>query len=227
MQTLIDFDSQLFMMLNGSDSSFVDGIMMVITNGITWIPLYIALLLLVIKNNESMAQIVIFTSCAIGSVLLSTIAADFIAKPLVERWRPSSDPLIKYAVDVVNDYRPGKYGFFSAHAANTFSLALYLSLWVKNRLFSFAIISWSLLNCYSRIYLGAHYPSDVVVGLLVGAIIAVLFYLLSRKLFFKISSNFNYVSTQYSATGYSVTDIDMVLTVIGFLYILVIIIPLL
>ena len=214
-------------MLNGSDSSFVDGIMMVITNGITWIPLYIALLLLVIKNNESMAQIVIFTSCAIGSVLLSTIAADFIAKPLVERWRPSSDPLIKYAVDVVNDYRPGKYGFFSAHAANTFSLALYLSLWVKNRLFSFAIISWSLLNCYSRIYLGAHYPSDIVVGLLVGAIIAVLFYLLSRKLFFKISSNFNYVSTQYSATGYSVTDIDMVLTVIGFLYILVIIIPLL
>lgn len=227
MQTLIDFDSQLFMMLNGSDSSFVDGIMMVITNGITWIPLYIALLLLVIKNNESMAQIVIFTSCAIGCVLLSTIAADFIAKPLVERWRPSSDPLIKYAVDVVDDYRPGKYGFFSAHAANTFSLALYLSLWVKNRLFSFAIISWSLLNCYSRIYLGAHYPSDIVVGLLVGAIIAVLFYLLSRKLFFKISSNFNYVSTQYSATGYSVTDIDMVLTVIGFLYILVIIIPLL
>ena len=54
MQTLIDFDSQLFMMLNGSDSSFVDGIMMVITNGITWIPLYIALLLFVIKNNESM-----------------------------------------------------------------------------------------------------------------------------------------------------------------------------
>ena len=174
-----------------------------------------------------MAQIVIFTSCAIGCVLLSTIAADFIAKPLVERWRPSSDPLIKYAVDVVDDYRPGKYGFFSAHAANTFSLALYLSLWVKNRLFSFAMISWSLLNCYSRIYLGAHYPSDVVVGLLVGAIIAVLFYLLSRKLFFKISSNFNYISTQYSATGYSVTDIDMVLTVIGFLYILVIIIPLL
>lgn len=227
MQTLIDFDFQLFMMLNGSDSSFVDGIMMVITNGITWIPLYIALLLLVIKNNESMTQIVIFTSCAIGCVLLSTIAADFIAKPLVERWRPSSDPLIKYAVDVVDDYRPGKYGFFSAHAANTFSLALYLSLWVKNRLFFFAIISWSLLNCYSRIYLGAHYPSDVVVGLLVGAIIAVLFYLLSRKLFFKISSNSNYVSTQYSATGYSVTDIDMVLTVIGFLYILVIIIPLL
>ena len=227
MQTLIDFDSQLFMMLNGSDSSFVDGIMMVITNGITWIPLYIALLLLVIKNNESMAQIFIFTSCAIGCVLLSTIAADFIAKPLVERWRPSSDPLIKYAVDVVDDYRPGKYGFFSAHAANTFSLALYFSLWVKNRLFSFAMISWSLLNCYSRIYLGAHYPSDVVVGLLVGAVIAVLFYLLSRKLFFKISSNFNYVSTQYSATGYSVTDIDMVLTVIGFLYILIIIIPLL
>lgn len=227
MQTLIDFDSQLFMMLNGSDSSFVDGIMMVITNGITWIPLYIALLLLVIKNNESMAQIVIFTSCVIGCVLLSTIAADFIAKPLVERWRPSSDPLIKYAVDVVDDYRPGKYGFFSAHAANTFSLALYFSLWVKNRLFSFAMISWSLLNCYSRIYLGAHYPSDIVVGLLVGAVIAVLFYLLSRKLFFKISSNFNYVSTQYSATGYSVTDIDMVLTVIGFLYILIIIIPLL
>lgn len=226
MQTLINIDSQLFMMLNGSDSSFLDGIMMVITNGITWIPLYIALLLLVIKNNESMAQIVIFTSCAIGCVLLSSVSAELIAKPLFERWRPSSDPLIKYSVDVVNNYRPGKYGFFSAHAANTFSLALYLSLWVKNKLFTSAMISWSLLNCYSRIYLGVHYPSDVVVGLLVGTIIAISFYILSRHLFFKISTNFNYISSQYSPTGYSISDIDMVLTVINLLYILVLLIPL-
>lgn len=221
-----DLDTQLLLLLNGSDSSFVDGIMMMVTNGITWIPLYIALFILIIKNNESMPQIAIIVGCAIGCVLISTIAADFISKPLFARWRPVNDPILKYSIDVVNNYRPGKYGFFSAHAANTFSLALYLSLWIRNRVFTTTMIFWSLINCYSRVYLGVHYPSDIMVGLLAGAAISIMMYFFSKYLFFKITPRFNYISTQFSSSGYSVVDIDMVTTVFCLLLTAIVIIPL-
>lgn len=226
MQTISNIDTQLFMLLNGSDSSFLDGIMMVITNGVTWIPLYIALMLLVVKNNESMSQIVLICCCALACVLLSTLAADLLAKPYFARWRPSSDPVIKYTVDVVGNYRPGKYGFFSAHAANTFSLALFLSLWVRNKTFTIAMMAWSMLNCYSRIYLGAHYPSDIFVGLVVGGAIAGSLYFLCRHLYSKISCKFNYISSHYSSTGYCIADIDVVVSVLVFMILLSIISPL-
>lgn len=221
-----ELDTQLLMLLNGSDSSFVDGIMMMVTNGITWIPLYIALFILVIKNNESMAQIAIIVGCAIGCVLISTIAADLISKPLFARWRPVNDPILKYSIDVVNNYRPGKYGFFSAHAANTFSLALYLSLWIRNRGFTATMIFWSLINCYSRIYLGVHYPSDILAGLLAGIVVGILMFVFSKYLFFKITPRFNYISTQFSSSGYSVADIDMVTAVFCLLLVAIVIIPL-
>ena len=156
MEQLLDLDTKLLYLVNGSHSAFVDGVMMMLTNGFTWLPLYIALFILVIKNNESMAQIMLITGCALLCILLSDGLADFIAKPVVARWRPTSDPLIKYTIDVVDNYRPGMYGFFSAHAANTMSLAVFLSLLVRNRIFTFALVFWSLVNCYSRLYLGVH-----------------------------------------------------------------------
>lgn len=226
MQTLSDIDTYLLMLLNGSNSSFLDGVMMVVTNGLTWIPLYVALFLLVIKNNESMAQISIVVGGAIACILLSTILADAIAKPLFERFRPTSDPFIKYAIDVVDNYRPGKYGFFSAHASNTFSLALYMSLWVRKRLFTTAMVLWSVINCYSRIYLGVHYPSDILVGLFIGAIIAIATYAICRYIYFRISIEFNYISSQYSSTGYSIADIDMVVMTLVVMFMLSILIPL-
>ena len=110
------------------------------------------------------------------------------------------------------------YGFFSAHAANTLSLAVFLSLLVRNRIFTFALVFWSLVNCYSRLYLGVHYPLDILTGIVCGILVGVACFFVCRHFYFKISPRFNYISSQYSSSGYSIADIDMVLTVLVMIY---------
>jgi undecaprenyl-diphosphatase len=74
-------------------------------------------------------------------------------------------------VDTVDGYRGGNYGFFSAHAANTFSIAIFMSLLMRQRLLTIFLVCWSLLNCYTRLYLGVHYPGDITVGLIWGGLV--------------------------------------------------------
>lgn len=209
-QTILAFDRDLLLAMNGSDSLFLDRWMMLLTCGFTWIPLYIALLYVVIKNNETMTQILLILGCSLLCVVLADGVTDFIVKPLVGRWRPSNDPIIKYAVQVVDGMRGGDYGFFSAHAANTFSIALFFCLLVRSKILSASLIIWSLVNCYTRIYLGLHYPLDILCGLLWGAAVGVFAYYVYCKVYNRISPVNNYVSTQYTSTGYSLDDVDMV-----------------
>jgi len=103
--------------------------------------------------------------------LLAGTIDDTIVKPLVARWRPTHDPQIGALVDVVNGYRGGNYGFFSAHAANTFSIALFFSLLMRPRRGVCFMVAWSLINCWTRLYLGVHYPGDITVGLLWGGLV--------------------------------------------------------
>lgn len=213
-QSIIDLDHSLLPLFNGSDSVFLDHWMMVLTSGLTWIPLYLALLYLVVKNNETMSQILLVVGCAILCVVIADGMADFIVKPLVARPRPCNDVLLKYSVDVVGQMRSKDYSFFSAHAANTFSLAMFFGLLVRSRLLSTALTIWSLVNAYTRLYLGQHYVSDIVVGLLWGTVSALLSYLLYCKTFQKISTAKNYISSQYTSTGYARSDTEMVCIVL-------------
>lgn len=182
MEELIQFDKQLLLAVNGSDSMFLDYMVLMLTNAKTWIPLYLGLFYVVVKSYRCNVKQILMVLAAAGlCVLLAGTIDDEIVKPLVARWRPTHDPQIGSLVDVVNGYRGGNYGFFSAHASNTFSLALFFSLLMRNRLFTCFIISWSLVNCWTRLYLGVHYPGDILVGLCWGAIVGYSVYRLYCK----------------------------------------------
>ena len=171
MDAIIQFDKQLLLLLNGSDSTFLDWVVMILTDAKTWIPLYLSLLYVVIKTNRNLRDVLLILAAAGLCVLLAGTIDDEIVKPLVARWRPGHDPEIGHLVDTVDDYRGGNYGFFSAHASNTFSLALFFSLLMRQRLLTIGLVSWSLVNCWTRMYLGVHYPGDITVGLIWGALV--------------------------------------------------------
>ncbi len=215
---LIELDKQLLLMVNGSDSLFLDGLVKTLTTASTWIPLYIALFYLVLKNNDTIQKILLILACAGLCVFFAGSVDDLIVKPMVARWRPTHDPEIGVLVDVVNGYRGGSYGFFSAHASNTFSIAVFFSLLVRSRLLTGFLVLWSLVNCWTRMYLGVHYPGDILVGLLWGGFVGTMVWLLHRRLSRGWSSNRGFVSDQYTPSGFQNADVYIVIVVLLFLF---------
>lgn len=223
-QTIENIDEFFITVFNGSNSMFIDNAAILLTNGLTWIPLYLALVVLVIKNNEKISQVLLLLGSVFIVLVLSDGMCDYIIKPLVARPRPVCDPSLKGLVNVVNGYIPSGYSFFSAHAANTFAIAVFLSIVVRNKTFTAFMTFWALLNCWTRLYLGVHFMSDIVVGTLWGIISAVVAFLIYKKLYFKISPRLHYISSQYTRSGYCLSDIDMVLNILILTIIAVVII---
>jgi undecaprenyl-diphosphatase len=225
-QTIIDIDRQLLGIINGNHNMFLDTLMLTLTSGLMWIPLYVALLYLVVKNNETMGQIILIMACAALCFFLTEFVTEGLVKPAVARPRPGNDPEWMYMVHVVNDKRGLDYSFFSAHAANTFGIAMFFCLLVRNSVFSFMMVTWSLINCYTRLYLAMHYPSDILTGLLYGAVVGSVVYLICRVMSRVIAPKQQFVSSQYTSTGYSLADVDVVVCVLVFSYLAAIIISL-
>ena len=137
-ESIINLDRQLLLALNGSESLYLDTLVHTLTTAVTWVPLYVSLFYLVLKNNDTAVKIMLILVAAALCVVLAGTVDDTIVKPLVARWRPTHDPQIGAVVDIVNDYRGGRFGFFSAHACNTFSIAVFFSLLVRSRLLTCA-----------------------------------------------------------------------------------------
>ncbi len=209
-----DMDMQVLSLFNGSDNIMLDQMVQILTSGLTWIPLYVMLFFVVMRNNETMGQIALVVGSAIFCVLFADGLVDGIIKQLAERWRPSNDPTFKYMVQVVDDIRLKGYSFCSAHAANTMSLAVFFSLLVRSKLLTITLVTWSLINCWTRLYLGVHYPSDILCGMMIGIVVGILVYLLYYKIYLRISPKINYISNQYTSTGYDHDDIDKAMVIL-------------
>lgn len=212
--TIQNIDFQVLQWFNGSNNVILDQLALVLTSGVTWIPLYVVLFIVVMRNNETMMQIGLVVGSAFLCILFADGFADGIIKPLAERWRPSNDPLVKYSVQVVDNLRMKDYSFCSAHAANTMSLAVFFSLLIRSRMVTVTLVVWSLVNCWTRLYLGVHYPLDVLTGIVLGGVVGFLVYLFYHRMYRRISPEIKYISNQYTSTGYDHDDIDMIMTVL-------------
>lgn len=161
-------DKNITSWLNSFHSEFWDAFMLFITHRLTWIPLYAFLLFWIVYKIKGKKAVVAIISIVVF-VILSEIVASKICKPGFERLRPSHSP------EMINLHIPGskggKFGFFSAHASNTMTLAMFLFLLFGKRRKWIVIILWSVLVAYSRIYVGKHYLGDILTGLVFGGML--------------------------------------------------------
>jgi undecaprenyl-diphosphatase len=163
---LIEWDRELLVNINSLNTPFWDNIMWWISDRFVWIPLYLSIVFFLFKIKGRDAMI---AALAVGlCVLIADQVASGFCKPFFERLRPSHDPELKDIIHIVNNYRSALYGFCSSHASNTFGIATLTCLLFRNKWYAALIYSWAVLNCYSRMYLGVHFPLDIICGALVG-----------------------------------------------------------
>lgn len=166
---LLELDKEIFLFLNSFHTPWLDPVMLFITETYAWLPLYIFLLYVIFRDLGIEGWI------ALVGITLTIVLADqvtsSIMKPYFARLRPSQDPALEGLIHIVNGYKGGKYGFASGHAANTFGAAtfLYLILGKKHR-WALLLFLWAAVVTYSRIYLGVHYPGDIMAGGMVGVL---------------------------------------------------------
>jgi undecaprenyl-diphosphatase len=166
LQTLINWDTQLFLFLNSIHSPFWDYIMAFVSGKLSWIPLYLLLIYFITRKYGWK------TLWWLVAITLLVVATDQVSvglfKNVFHRLRPCHNPEIQNLIHLVGGCG-GQYGFVSSHAANTFGIAAFMSLLFKNKWVTISLLTWALIVSYSRIYLGVHYPGDVICGAFLGA----------------------------------------------------------
>lgn len=193
LEEILHIDTEILLLINGWHALWADQVMWIVSEKTTWIPLYLLLIGLLVWRYRKPAmssvkwlQKVPVCVVMIVMIALAVGAADFIAsgilKDLVARPRPTRVPELEGVLHLVNGYRSGQYGFVSSHAANTMACGLLFSLIWRKKIATVGMMLWVAVNCYSRMYLGVHYPSDILGGLIVGALMAVVAYQVLLKL---------------------------------------------
>ena len=189
MDFLINLDKQLFLFLNGLHYTWLDGFMWQVSTKTLWIPFYALLIFFMIWKRKKYWWITILSIALM--IVLSDQGADLV-KNTTKRHRPTHNVTIENKVHVLTApdgrvYRGGEYGFVSSHASNAFAVAFFVSLFFARRWLTILMFVWAVVVCYSRIYLGVHYPLDILGGAIVGSVAGILIFYLERFVYLKVS----------------------------------------
>jgi len=181
LERISSYESELFLFLNSYHNNFLDSFMWFVSGRIEWVAFVLFMIYILVKKTSWKESLLIILTI----VLLATTCDQFTSsfcKPFFARLRPTHDPFFMDKVHVVFGYRGGLYGFISSHAANSFGFAVFSSLLFRHKYFTLSVFLWAIIVSYSRIYLGVHFISDIVGGMLVGSLLGYVYYILYSKL---------------------------------------------
>lgn len=185
---LIDLDTKILLFLNGIQSAYFDNFMTMYTGRFIWCAMY-ATMLYALFRRFSWKVALGYTLAIVLVIVISDQLVASVIRPYFERLRPSNpnNPISEF-IYIVNGYRGGKYGFPSCHAANSFALAMITSLIFSSRKYSIFIFIWAFINSYSRLYLGVHYPGDLLVGAIIGITVGWIVYHIAHYIIIIVST---------------------------------------
>jgi len=184
--SLLLLDRSLFLFLNGLNSIWLDPVMFYCSMGLLWLPLFLVLFYLTIRIFKWKILIILLM---VALMITASDQLSNLVKNVTKRPRPTHESILEGKVHFVNGYKGGRYAFYSAHASNTFALAVFLTMLLSRRYswIPFILFVWASWMSYTRIYLGVHYPSDVLAGCLTGSFLGWLFGILTRRLLIRFN----------------------------------------
>ncbi len=211
LEYLNDIDADALLAINGLNDTFQDAFWWMVSAKWSSVLLLLAILWILLHQNRRHALLAVVMIAL--AVLLADQVSSGLIKHLVERLRPTHDPSLENAVHVINGYRGGMYGFVSSHAANFFAVGTLLTLVLRQRLVACSLFTWALIQCYSRMYLGVHYPGDILGGLVVGMLVGWLVWQLMRW----IQRRWHFPDGYYTRSDAAIMATSLVVTILTLL----------
>ncbi|RXJ50704.1 phosphatase PAP2 family protein [Gelidibacter gilvus] len=187
---ILQLDTDVFIFLNSLGTKSWDPFWLAYTSKFNWIPLYALLLYLI--SRQMRLKAVLITLLVVALMILVTDQVTNLFKNGLHRLRPCHLAELVDSMRLVKSHCGGQYGFFSGHASNTMAAAIFMGLTLKKQFkyLIYVLIFWAFLMGYSRIYIGVHYPLDVLLGMLFGLLTGIVFYKLNIYAIHKFNANY-------------------------------------